>query len=863
MSEPRTLCLDGVWELIPGDDPSAPGTSIEVPGLWEAAGHADLDGVAWYRRRFDLDEIAGRWTLTFGAVMDEAEVFLNGTRAGMHEGAFTPFGFDVSGLLREGGNELAVRVVDYAAGDQRHQLTAHGKQGWMNDVFPSPPSLYMNYGGIWQSVHLERHGDVRIEDTWINSDPANLVVAVELSGAAGAEVAVELELLGSRLAREVRLVEGATRVVFELGRVDAARWSPSSPTLHDARVVVATGGERSHTRSSRFGLRTVSFARAGLRLDGELVRIQSALVQGFRADTLYAEGSRAAIEAEVRAARDAGLNMLRLHIKAFDPRYLDVCDELGMLVHCDIPVAEPIAHGLLGADGSVADTCARTAREQVRRDRNHPSIVLWSAMNELGVEDLPSRASAGYEGFARRLYAAVEESDGTRPVIENDWIEPDPDRVFCSPLLTAHWYGRLTAPYLRDLTARTVYWSTGERPLFVSEFGDWGLPALDPDTAAFWAYGDQLATAIGSSAWPGSPAAFVEGTHRYQGLADRLQIEIFRSTPGVVGWCLTELTDVPQEFNGLFDIHRAPKRAAIEEVARACQTVLPVIRRTSWTMAAETTLEDDVLVVNDGPALDGCRLRVRLAAREQVVDVGRIEAHAVTGPITVQVEVPRAPGTAELELVLEHQGARHARNTYPLHVVAERSSPARPRVSAIGDDQLLRALRAAGIEPADGAADVLVIGEGALDERSAEVVAEQLRQAGDVLLLAQPAHAAGFLPIPLVIKDLTTEWGSTPFIYSTDAPGAPSIPARTVLTTELLEVTPDAVWTVLDGTTLAVETLIGVMKPPPAPVIGTVVGRLPVSEGVLTLCQLPLTEMAVQDSALAITLLRDLIDPAS
>jgi hypothetical protein len=856
---PGTICLDGIWELVPGDDPSARAMPIEVPGLWEAAGHSALDGVAWYRRTFELDDTAGRWTLAFGAVMDEAEVFLNGVRVGAHAGPFTPFTFDVSDMLRAADNVLTVRVVDYAGSDERHGMTAHGKQGWMNDVFPSPPSLYLNYGGIWQSVNLERHGDARIESASINSNPDDLIVEVEVRGVQGTAARVELALLGQRAERVVQLASGPTPVVFELGKVDAAHWSPFSPVLHDAHVVVDTSEVRSHELSFRFGLRTIALTRNGLLVDGNLTKIRSALVQGFRADTLYAEGSRTAIETEVLAAKDAGLNMLRLHIKAFDPRYLDVCDELGMLVHCDIPIAEPIAHDLLGADGSVAESCSQTAREQVRRDRNHPSIVLWSAMNELGVESPHARATSGYEGFARRLYATVVENDSTRPVIENDWIEPDPARVFCSPLLTAHWYGRLAAPYLRDLSAKAARWGTDERPLFVSEFGDWGLPDLNRANQGFWAYGDQLAAAIDGSDWPGSPAAFIEGTQRYQGLADRLQIEIFRSTPGVVGWCLTELTDVPQEFNGLFDLHRKPKSPALEEIARACQTVLPLIRRTSWTLTTGAQLEDEVLVVNDGPALDHCRLRVRLGKREFVMEIGRLDAHSVTGPVRVRVETPRTTGTAELELVVESERLRHGINSYPIHVVAQAPTSEQRRVATIGDDRLLRALRAAGTTPGGGDADILVVGEGALDKDSAAEVAERLRHGRNVLLLAQPASAARFLPVPAAMTDLRTEWGSTPFIFTTDAPGLPSIPTRTVVTTEILEATPDVVWNAHAGASFAAETIVGVLKPPPDPVVGTIVGRRSVGDGSLTVCQLPLTEAAAVRGALGVALLGELV----
>jgi beta-galactosidase/beta-glucuronidase len=114
------LCLDGTWEFIPGehrfaDLPAVSGVPIQVPGLWEAQGHLDLDGDAWYRRRFAVDDPAGWWTLRFGAVMDDAEVYLNGRALGSHRGAFTPFELACTGLV-PGVNEIAVRVTEHPAG---------------------------------------------------------------------------------------------------------------------------------------------------------------------------------------------------------------------------------------------------------------------------------------------------------------------------------------------------------------------------------------------------------------------------------------------------------------------------------------------------------------------------------------------------------------------------------------------------------------------------------------------------------------------------------------------------------------------------------------------------------------------------
>src|SRR5205085_7990894 len=178
----------------------------------------------------------------------------------------------------------------------------------------------------------------------------------------------------------------------------------------------------SDSRVVRYGLRTIAVDGDRLLLNDEPYRMKSVLVQGFRPDGLYAEGDRPQIEEEVRLAREMGFNTLRLHIKAFDPAYLDVCDETGMLLHCDIPVAEPIAHQEMGDDSDLTRRCVAAAQEQVRRDRNHPSIVLWSAMNEICDGRREARDWPQYERFARVLYDAVRAEDPTRPVIENDWV---------------------------------------------------------------------------------------------------------------------------------------------------------------------------------------------------------------------------------------------------------------------------------------------------------------------------------------------------------------------------------------------------------------------------------------------------------
>jgi Glycosyl hydrolases family 2, TIM barrel domain/Glycosyl hydrolases family 2, sugar binding domain/Glycosyl hydrolases family 2 len=859
-------CLDGTWEFIPGDHDLADlaassGAPITVPGLWEAQGYPGLDGVAWYRRQFSVADPAGWWTMRFGAVMDDAEAYLNGRALGAHRGAFTPFELECPGLVA-GVNEIAVRVTEHPSGTPAHLRSAHGKQGWMNNVFPSPPSLYLTYGGIWQSVWLDRHGPARITDCWVSADPDDLTVEVTAAGQQ-ATTTVVVEALGTRVEQPLPAGPADATVTFRLGKADAPLWSPRSPVLHEARVCLYADGRLSDTRRLRFGLRTIALRGNSFELNGVPFTMRSALVQGFSAGTLYGAQSRAEAEAEVRAAQQAGLNTLRLHIKAFDPVYLDVCDELGMLLHCDIPVAEPIAHDELGPDGPVTEQCVAAATEQVRRDRGHPSIVLWSAMNELGEARPSVRAGVGYEGFARRLYDAVRAADPTRPVIENDWMEPDPERVFRSPLLTAHWYGRLSRDYLAGLRDRATRWAATGRPLLLSEFGDWGLPDLSGgDEEHFWRYGAALRDLVESTPWPASVADFVAGTQRYQGLADRFQIELLRQVPGVPGWCLTELTDVPQELNGLLDLLRRPKQPAIEEIRRASQDTCPILVRPHWSAHAGGTVDGELVIVNDGPASTGAEVMIQLGnARWQ--GHADLPAHGITPGRPVSLPCPLPPGQAQLDLTVRWQDEILAASSYPVRVLA-RPRPTGVPVMVRGDSRTRDVLRSAGASiVADGAAGpdraLLVIGEGALDAEAVRAAAGWLGHGGPVLLLAQHEPGLLGLPVPIRLSSLDTAWGSTPFVFTTGEPAIEALPPAAVLASELLTTSPDYVYTDLGGTPFAPATAVGVLKPPPGELLGTVVGQLAAGNGLITLCQLPLTDAARAADPLALALIGDLL----
>jgi hypothetical protein len=867
--------LDGVWEFYPGDHARTEldglvGTPITVPGLWEAQGYLDLDGAAWYRTHFVLPNPDGFWTLRFGAVMDFAEVYLNGQFLGRHEHAFTPFELDATAAMRAGTNTLDVRVTDPPVDDPEHPRLMHGKQGWANHVFPSRPSLYMTYGGIWQSVTLARHGAAVIEDIWVNGDPEDLTVTVEVTNRGGVPVTGRLGVRCLRTVYEadVALDPGQTRAVpVYLGASGAERWYPNAPTMYTARAEVRVAGLVSDADEVRFGLRTIRLDRDRLLVNDEPYRMKSVLVQGFTADRLYAEGTRDEIVAEVRAAREMGFNTVRLHIKAFDPVYLDVCDELGMFVHCDLPVAEPIQHDELGDGTQLSRRAIEAITEQVRRDRNHPCILLWSAMNELGLDGPPgTRETEAYAQFARTLYAAVRAVDPTRPVIENDWVEPDPDRVFSSPILTAHWYGRLHADYLDKLERESSRWAGLDRPLYITEFGDWGLPDMPRlEEAPFWDSREVYAAGLAGSRWPDSIGRFLVETHRYQGISDRLQLEVFRRHDHIGGYCVTELTDVPHEFNGLLDLYRQPKPIAVAEITRGNQVVLPMLHLDRLVTTAGESMRATIHVANDGPALREVEISLRfgytLAAAADapavggpVLAVGELSGYRAARLGDVTLTAPEVPGNHDLLVTLRAAGGVVVENRYPIHVVAQVSAEYPVRVLGEPTRAAL-----AGVGAVAGERGPLVIGEGALDAGAGAEATRTLDAGGTVVVLAQRPAAAEHYPVPVELAAVDTAWGSSTFHFTTDSGALPSLPRRNLLVGEESTVQATSVLASVDSSVFPTEPVVIAYKPVPGAITGTVVGRHQVGTGRLLLCQYRLVEPARRGDAAAGALLRDLL----
>ena len=458
----QTISLDGTWSLRTDDGRSH---AVKVPGPWQAASEElrRYLGSGRYGRELTVPESwsGSRIRLVFGAVDYKAEVSVNGTRVGSHEGGYLPFSFELQKHVRPGSSDWLEVQVWADAGPE----VPAGKKSW-----------YGPLAGIWQSVTLERVGAAFIERAEIVAEPGSGEVSVVPHLAAGSEgCAVSLTVYtpeGNRLATE------STSLVVP----EPALWDIGSPALYVADLSVTRGDREVDRWRSTFGFRTVEASEGHLLLNGRPLFLAGALDQDYHRHGICTDPGGSFFEDQARIVRELGLNCLRCHIKIPDPRYLEAADRAGILVWEELP-----------SWGEPTQEAKRRAREtlvgMIERDRNHPSVIAWTVVNESWGLDLVG--SAEDRAWLRETSEIARELDPSRFVVDNSPCAPNfhietdvndqhkyvaiPDHVDRWESFLAGWVASPSSTYSPHGDASRV----GDEPMIVSEFGNWGLP--DPN----------------------------------------------------------------------------------------------------------------------------------------------------------------------------------------------------------------------------------------------------------------------------------------------------------------------------------------------------------------------------------------------
>lgn len=608
-----------------------PDRQIPVPLPMQAA-FPELQrygGYAWYRTTFDLNAewLAGELLLHFGAVDYWCEVYLNDTCVGTHEGGYTAFEFPVRQFVHEGENTLTVRVYDtpqtgikiprWRDGVQPDrtqppfdpELIPHGKQTW-----------YLDASGIWQDVTLTAVPARYVDAVRITPDIHTGEARVHLRlGGASQPATVAVTIAGQTV--EADVASDQAEVTLSVIVPQPALWTPETPTLYTADIRLQSNGGEDQL-SETFGFREIGTRDGMLLLNGEPLYLLCALDQDMYPDTIYTVPSDDFLRDQFRKAKELGLNSLRCHIKPPDPRYLEFADEIGLLVWAEIPSwrtfhQRTTTHeSAIYLDDAVKARARRTLEEMIARDYNHPSLIIWTIVNEdWGTSLLLSESD---RAWIAQMYDHCKQLDPTRLVVDNSpcpasWglsvhVKSDLDdfHIYTNIPDSADQFEQFV-----DQLALRPLWSfsntgdaqrTGKEPIILSEFGNWALPTLkqyngvEPD---WFQLGGWWSPFDGEPTWPmgvldrfsklgldrlwSDYDTFAEATQWHGFNALKYEIENLRRLPQIQGYVITELSDIYWESNGLLDFTRGTKvfhqRAA--EI-NSPDMVIPHLRRYAY-----------------------------------------------------------------------------------------------------------------------------------------------------------------------------------------------------------------------------------------------------------------------------------------
>ena len=365
-----------------------------------------VGGIGWYRKHFELPESGGNeshYELRFDGVYQNADFWLNGVHVGFHPYGYTSFAFDVTPhVKRSGTNVLAVRVDNSGRNSRWYSGSGIYRHTWLTVTGPVRIPLWGVY--VTTPTVRESKSVARVEVSVANlgARPSATQVRVTVRDPRGRVVAV-------RRAPAQSVAAGATTVSsLDLPIEPAALWSPDSPNLYTAQAEVLARGRVVDTITTTFGIRSMVWnGEAGFLLNGEPVEIHGGNVH-------HDHGPMGAValgrseERRVEILKAAGFNSIRTAHNPSTPELLDACDRLGMLVQDEFFDVWDTGKNPQDYSLHFAEWWRRDLTDTTLRDRNHPSVVMWSLGNEI------TDRTNGQRGA--EMAALLRSLDPTRPI---------------------------------------------------------------------------------------------------------------------------------------------------------------------------------------------------------------------------------------------------------------------------------------------------------------------------------------------------------------------------------------------------------------------------------------------------------------
>lgn len=375
-------------------------SKVFLPHSWDQVAHNPWvtgnhwRGIGWYRREFEVPaSLAGRRVfLEFEGALQVAKVWVNGREAGGHVGGYTGFVLEVTNYIKPGSPNLLAAQVDNTNSP---------------DIPPANETNIAIYGGLYRDVWLHitspvfiPDGGISITTPEVSRERAAVSTVTEVRNASSmpAEVKVITEVMGRdgkvvANAEEKKRVPGKTSVRFEQAGLIVSQpdlWHPDHPNLYTLRTRVFRDEAPCDEVATRFGFRVMGYLPGkGYTINGEFINLHGVNRRqdyGYLVDALPDAISRRDME----IIKEMGANFVRTSHYVQDKSILEAADELGLLVWEEIPNIKIYDYtpGPMTETGDsrytrkYLDNCLIAMEEMIRRDRNHPSIVIWGIADD-------------------------------------------------------------------------------------------------------------------------------------------------------------------------------------------------------------------------------------------------------------------------------------------------------------------------------------------------------------------------------------------------------------------------------------------------------------------------------------------------
>ena len=424
----RRISLNGDWRFLKGDavgaeKPEFDDSSwrkVRLPHDWAIEGPFDPKynphegglpdfGTGWYRKHFTLAESAkGRqFWIEFDGAMSNARVWLNGQELGGRPYGYIGFGFDLTPYLKFGGaeNVIAVRLTPEEQSSRWYPGAGIYRNVWLDITAP---------------IHVARWGtQVTTPEVTARSAKVRVVTTLRNEGEEFARVDLITSVLdanGKQVATSTSAVDlpprGEQQPEQLLVVTDPQRWDTVRPYLYTlvSRIIGGRGKIEHDRYTTPFGIRTVEWSSTDLKLNGRSIRLRG-VCDHHDLGALGAAVNRRATERQLQILKAMGVNAIRTSHNPPSPELLEFADKLGFLVMDEAFDMWQIPKVKNGYSKYFDEWSERDLSDMIHRDRNHPSVILWSIGNEI-----PEQGQSDGWKQARRLVQICHREDPTRLV---------------------------------------------------------------------------------------------------------------------------------------------------------------------------------------------------------------------------------------------------------------------------------------------------------------------------------------------------------------------------------------------------------------------------------------------------------------